>query len=166
MIARVALFLAMTLAVLAPSNATAHALEPGFLELQPIGGDDWRVTWRKPVVGGAPMAIDAVLPEACSPRQGPSPTFDGRAFLTGWIATCPSGLAGGEIRIEDLEQTRTDVLVRYTLDTTSPPEAHSLTAASQRLSFHRIQALLAFSPATSRSELITSSRALITCSSC
>ena len=130
MIARVALFLAMTLAVLAPSNATAHALEPGFLELQPIGGDDWRVTWRKPVVGGAPMAIDAVLPETCSPRQGPSPYFDGRAFLTGWIATCPSGLAGGEIRIEDLEQTRTDVLVRYTLDTTSPPEAHRLTAAS------------------------------------
>jgi hypothetical protein len=108
----------------------AHALEPGFLELQPIGGADWRVTWRKPQVNGAPMAIDAVLPATCTPRRGPAPAFDGRAFVTGWIATCDGGLAGGEIRIEGLERTRTDVLVRYASAPGAAPEAMRLTAPS------------------------------------
>lgn len=118
------------LGVLTSLRADAHALEPGFLELQPIGGEDWRVTWRKPQVGGAPMAIDAVLPEACDPRRGPDPTFDGRAFLSGWIATCGGGLTGGEIVIEGLDRTRTDVLVRYTPEVGASAQAMRLTAAS------------------------------------
>ena len=130
MISRLVVVLALMLAALVPGRAAAHALEPGFLELQPLGGVDWRVTWRKPQVNGAPMAIDAVLPETCSPRRGPAPTFDGRAFLAGWIATCEGGLAGGEVRIEGLERTRTDVLVRYTLRADASPEAMRLTAAT------------------------------------
>lgn len=130
MIARLALLLLLLAAALAPGRAAAHALEPGFLELQHIGGSDWRVTWRKPQVNGAPMEIDAVLPEGCDPRRGPAPAFDGRAFLAGWIATCEAGLAGGEIRIEGLERTRTDALVRYTLEGGASPEVARLTAAS------------------------------------
>ncbi len=129
MIRALALLLALLVA-LAPHRAAAHALEPGFLELQPIGGSDWRVTWRKPQVNGAPMAIDAVLPPVCTPRRGPPPVFDGRAFVTGWIATCDGGLPGGEIRIEGLERTRTDVLVRYATAPGAAPEAMRLTAAS------------------------------------
>ncbi len=120
----------LLLGTLAPQRGAAHALEPGFLELQHLGGAEWRVTWRKPQVAGAPMAIDAVLPETCDPRRGPQPAFDGRAFLAGWIAACEGGLAGGDIRIEGLERTRTDVLVRYTLDGESAPKAMRLTAAS------------------------------------
>ncbi len=37
---------------------------------------------------------------------------DGRAFVSGWIARCADGIAGAEIRIQGLEATRTDVLVR------------------------------------------------------
>jgi hypothetical protein len=129
MIRLLALLLAVLVAV-APHRVAAHALEPGFLELQPIGGGDWRVTWRKPQVNGVPMAIDAVLPATCTPRRGPAPVFDGRAFLTGWIATCDGGLAAGEIRIEGLERTRTDVLVRYAPAPGAAPEAMRLTAAS------------------------------------
>ena len=127
---RLALVLALLLTALAPGRVAAHALEPGFLELQPLGGSDWRVTWRKPQVNGAPMAIDAILPEGCEPRRGPAPAFDGRAFLSGWIASCPGGLAGREIRIEGLERTRTDVLVRYATGAGDAPEATRLTAAS------------------------------------
>ena len=76
------------------------------------------------------MAIDAVLPEGCAPRRGPAPVFDGRAFLAGWIATCEGGLAGGEIRIEGLDATRTDVLVRYDLGDGQPPTATRLTAST------------------------------------
>jgi hydrogenase/urease accessory protein HupE len=129
MIRLLALLIAL-LPALVPDRAAAHALEPGFLELQPIGGADWRVTWRKPQVNGAPMAIDAVLPATCTPRRGPAPAFDGRAFVTGWIATCDGGLSGGEIRIEGLERTRTDVLVRYASAPGAASEAMRLTAPS------------------------------------
>lgn len=130
MILRLAICLAVLFSAITPERGWAHALEPGFLELQPLGGSDWRVTWRKPQVAGAPMRIDAVLPENCTPRRGPLPAFDGRAFLTGWIAICSQGLSGQEIRIEGLERTRTDVLVRYALDPDSAPEAVRLTSAT------------------------------------
>ncbi len=131
MILRLALVVALLLAgALAPTRLAAHALEPGFLDLVPLGGDDWRVTWRIPQVGDRPMPIDAVLPEGCTPRRGPAPSFDGRAFVTGWIAACPGGLAGGEVRIEGLERTRTDVLVRFTPGGDAASKAMRLTAAS------------------------------------
>lgn len=112
-----------------PGKSDAHALEPGFLELQYIGGSEWRITWRKPQVSGQPMSIDAVLPEGCDERRGPSASFDGRAFLSSWIAVCKDGIAGGEIRIDGLERTRTDVLVRYSLAEDNSPKAVRLTAA-------------------------------------
>ncbi len=129
MMLRVLLLVALLMPFVA-ERAGAHALEPGFLELQTLGGDEWRVTWRKPQVDGGPMAIDAVLPEGCAPRRGPAPVFDGRAFLAGWIADCEGGLSGGEIRIEGLEATRTDVLVRYDLGGGQPPTAARLTAST------------------------------------
>jgi hydrogenase/urease accessory protein HupE len=127
---RVLVLALLGLFALMPSEARAHALEPGFLEITPYGASEWRITWRKPQVQGQPMAIDAVLPEACSPRRGGAPAFDGRAFLTGWVATCETGLAGGQIRIEGLELTRTDVLVRYATSPAAAPQATRLTAAT------------------------------------
>ena len=123
---RAALILAL-LAALLPGRAAAHALEPGYLELMHFGGTEWRVTWRKPQVQGQPMPIDAVLPEGCTPRRGPAPAFDGRAFVAGWVADCPEGLGGGTIAIEGLEATRTDVLVRYTLAGEAAPQTRRLT---------------------------------------
>jgi hydrogenase/urease accessory protein HupE len=105
----------------------AHALEPGYLELSYLAVDEWRVTWRRPQVAGRPMPIEAVLPQNCSTRRGGEPVFDGRAFLTGWVTRCDGGLAGGEISIEGLQRTRTDVLVRYTLKSGDAPQAARLT---------------------------------------
>ena len=101
-----------------------------FLELAPYGPSQWRVTWRKPQVNGAPMAIDAELPAQCNPRRGPAPVFDGRAFLSAWVTTCEGGLADGDIRIDGLERTRTDVLVRYSTAPEATPQAARLTAAT------------------------------------
>ncbi|TDL90533.1 HupE/UreJ family protein [Meridianimarinicoccus aquatilis] len=127
---RLLALIALCLSLLAPATANAHALEPGFLEIQPLDVDEWRITWRKPQVNGAPMKIDAVLPEVCTPRRGPAPVFDGRAFLTNWIAKCENGLPGGEIQIDGLDQTQTDVLVRYALAPGETPQAVRLTAAA------------------------------------
>lgn len=108
------LLLAVTLG-LGAAEAGAHALQPGFLELRALGGDVWRAFWKVPQVAGRPMPIAAVLPEACDARRPTDLAFDGAAFSAEWAATCPGGLQGGEIRIEGLESTQTDVLVRYEL---------------------------------------------------
>ncbi|MEM6564414.1 MAG: HupE/UreJ family protein [Pseudomonadota bacterium] len=94
--------------------AQSHALEPGYLELAPISDSEWRVTWRKPQVSGQPMAIDAELPAGCAPRRAPPPRFDGRAFVSGWVATCDPQIWEGEVFIDGLSSTATDVLVYYT----------------------------------------------------
>jgi len=66
-----------------------HELQPGYLELRRVDTDLYSVLWKKPANRGKPMAISAVLPE----NSG--------------------GLEGGEIRIDGLDQTSTDVLVRF-----------------------------------------------------
>ncbi|GMG83523.1 HupE/UreJ family protein [Paralimibaculum aggregatum] len=103
----------LLLAGLLPQPAAPHALQPAYLELARLGEDTWRITWRRPAVGGRPMAIAAALPDACSPRRGPAPAFDGGGFTSRWIARCAGGLRGGRIAVEGLAATRTDVLLRY-----------------------------------------------------
>lgn len=106
--------LVLTFASIAPVTVYAHALEPGYLEISKIAGDNHRVFWRVPDVNGAPMAIDAVLPERCEQPQSPNrPKSDGRAWISIWVANCPGGLAGGKVLIKGLEAQQTDVLVRY-----------------------------------------------------
>ena len=66
------ILLALCLAIPA-GPAQAHALDPGFLSVEPVEGDLYRVTFRRPDVSGRPMPIDAVLPKHCEPRTGPEP---------------------------------------------------------------------------------------------
>ena len=122
LIAIASLFFALT----SGQAARAHALQPGYLELQLLGGENWRAFWRKPTVKNRPMAIDVELPENCDVRTPPQPVFDGSAWVAQWVAACPGGLAGGVISIPGLESTQTDVLVRYEL-TQGAGEAQRLT---------------------------------------
>lgn len=127
---RLGVLLLVSIFALAPSDVRAHALDPGYLEITAFGPSQWRVTWRKPQVQGQPMQIEAVLPEGCSPRRGSTSSFDGRAFLSSWVASCEAGLVGGEIRIEGLENTRTDVLLRYAISPEATLQTARLTAAT------------------------------------
>jgi len=95
------------------SVSHGHALEPGYLELRQIDESLYAVVWKKPATGGEPMAITARLPERCEPRTEGQLSWDGTAFYSRWTATCTGGLEGGELQIEGLEQTSTDVLVRF-----------------------------------------------------
>ncbi|MDJ0991937.1 MAG: HupE/UreJ family protein [Dinoroseobacter sp.] len=108
-------FVVMVMAL--PSGVSAHALQPGYLEISPLAGDSFRVFWRKPDVQGRPMTIDVLFPETCDPRRGPLVARDAGAWSVAWVANCPGGLAGQTITIEGLERQRTDVLVRYELET-------------------------------------------------
>ncbi|WP_298853092.1 HupE/UreJ family protein [uncultured Ruegeria sp.] len=93
-------------------DATAHALDPGYLEVRQITSDTWSVHWRIPDVNGKPMTIDAVLPDGCTPGRGPAPISDGRAWVSSWVVECRADIAGQPIQIEGLAAQRNDVLVR------------------------------------------------------
>ena len=99
-----------------PAMAQAHALQPGYLEIQAMGEDSYRVHFAAPDVKGRPMAIAARLSDPCSVTGGGDPRFDGRAWVSQWLTVCAGGLPGVSITIDGLEKTRTDVLVRYELE--------------------------------------------------
>jgi len=90
-----------------------HALQPGFLEVRLVDTDLYSVLWKKPANRGKPMAISAVLPENCDQTELSQSVWDGMAFLAHWTTRCAGGLEGGEISIDGLDQTSTDVLVRF-----------------------------------------------------
>lgn len=102
--------------------AQPHALQPGYLELRALEGDTWSVFWRKPDVRGQPMPISAALSAPCEILSGPDPVFDGQGWSSRWITRCPGGLSGLRVTIHGLQDTRTDVLVRYEL---APGEGQS-----------------------------------------
>ena len=132
------LFAAVLLAIW-PAPGRAHELDPGFLDLARLAGENWRVFWKVPQVGGQPMNLVALLPENCAPREpSGAPKFDGRTFVWQWVAACPDGLAGGAITIRGLELTRTDVLVRF--------ETVAGTAQSQRLTSSQTAFIVPQSP--------------------
>jgi hypothetical protein len=124
---RLLALLGVLLALAGP--AAPHALQPGFLDLKTLGGDVWRVYWKVPTAGAGALPIVARLPASCTPRRPEGLRFDGAAFVAEWAATCPDGIEGGEIRIEGLERTETDVLVRYEL-VAGKAESQRLTAAT------------------------------------
>ncbi|WP_170575087.1 HupE/UreJ family protein [Ruegeria atlantica] len=95
-----------------PNMSTAHALDPGFLDLRQLSPNTWQVLWRIPDVNGQPMRIDAILPEPCTPRQGTQPVFDTVAWVSTWIADCEAEIAGQTVSIKGLERQNNDVLLR------------------------------------------------------
>ena len=90
-----------------------HALQPGYLELRLVNTDRYSVLWKNPANRGKPMAISPVLPEHCDQTRPPQMVWDGVAYLARWTAHCSGGLEGGEIHIDGLDQTSTDVLIRF-----------------------------------------------------
>ncbi|MCK2184137.1 HupE/UreJ family protein [Halomonas getboli] len=130
---RLLLVLMLVLTTSLPTLASAHALDPAYLDLVSLNQDRWRVTWRVPNVSGRPMPLEARLPDACSYETPPPPDFDGRAWTTGWVARCPGGLASGVIEIAGLDRTNTDALVRYEL-TPGETQVHRLTASETAFS--------------------------------
>jgi hydrogenase/urease accessory protein HupE len=90
-----------------------HALQPGYLELRRLDEDLYAVVWKTPEIKSRPMKISAVLPESCDARTPAESIWDGTAYVARWTTRCAGGLEGGAIRIEGLDQTRTDVLVRF-----------------------------------------------------
>jgi len=95
------------------ASSYGHALEPGYLELRLLDEELYAVVWKTPANKSRPMKISAVLPESCEARTPAESIWDGTAYVARWTTRCTGGLEGGVIRIDGLDQTRTDVLVRF-----------------------------------------------------
>ncbi len=61
------------------------------------------------------MPISPAFTGQCVSDAPPPPSYDGRGWSAQWQLVCETGLTGTEITIEGLENTQTDVLVRYEL---------------------------------------------------
>jgi len=93
-------------------QAVADEIRPGYLELSTTDGKAYSVKWKVPMKGDMVLSLKPVLPDACTERTPPSSMRTGGAMITRWSVICPDGINEGHIRIDGLETTSTDVLVR------------------------------------------------------
>jgi hydrogenase/urease accessory protein HupE len=92
--------------------ASAHELRPAYLELHELTSDRWSVLWKVPARDELRLSIAPRFDERCQP-EGATVTYrQADAWADRWALMCHAGLAGTTIRIERLDATSTDVLVR------------------------------------------------------
>jgi hypothetical protein len=94
------------------SPAAAHEIRPAALELTEQADGMVSVIWKQPVLSGRKLKMRPILPAQCAPPEQTQQEFAGTATIETWQTACR--LDRGEIRIEGLEQTLTDVFVRLT----------------------------------------------------
>ena len=94
------------------SEALAHEVRPGYLELRESDPSTYALLWKRPTGGEVEIQIAPVVPDGCRlatpDLEQPTP---GAALVRGTLH-CDGGLAGKTLRIAGLETTVTDVLVR------------------------------------------------------
>jgi hypothetical protein len=89
--------------------ASAHEVRPGFLELKETGPARFAVTWKQPILGERILRLKPVFPAGCAASAGKAEQV-GAALIRRFELACR--LDAGEIRIEGLEQSLTDVFLR------------------------------------------------------
>jgi len=104
--------LIMLCALFAASPVAAHEIRPAALELTEQADGNVAVIWKQPVLSGRKLRMRPILPAQCAPPLQTQQEFTGTATIESWQTACR--LDRGEIRIEGLEQTLTDVFVRLT----------------------------------------------------
>ena len=90
----------------------AHEVRPGYLEITETTPARYTILWKVPMKGDAVLSMSPILPQACSEQIPPSKRTVAGAMVKQWTVVCPGGLTGGMIRIDGLQNTLTDVLVR------------------------------------------------------
>ena len=93
-------------------TAIADEIRPGYLELNSTDDTVYSIKWKVPMKGDMVLSLKPVLPDWCTERTPPSSMATGGAMITRWSVSCSGGIATGNIRIDGLENTMTDVLVR------------------------------------------------------
>jgi hydrogenase/urease accessory protein HupE len=104
--------LGFVIALIGMSAASAHDLRAAYLELHELTADRWSVLWKVPARDQLRLSIAPRFDERCH-SEGVAVTYrQADAWADRWTLLCRAGLAGTAIRIERLDATFTDVLVR------------------------------------------------------
>lgn len=106
----------MCLALLSGALASplqAHETRPAYLQLTQLDPDRYDVLWKVPAQGESRrLALDVAFAADVATVSGPRVVFADNAFVERWQVRREGGLDGTLIRVEGLESTSTDVLVR------------------------------------------------------
>ena len=104
---------ALVAATLLVSPALAHRLSPAFFGLTETAPGIYAVQWKVSISGGLASALEPKVPQGCS-LTGDVRTYvvnEDVRFQHGTMS-CAGGIGGRELRIDGLELTQTDVLLR------------------------------------------------------
>ena len=103
------------------TTATAHEVRPALVQIVATAAGDYEVTWKRPVVGDMALRLIPHLSSGAL-EQPPAVEQVAPGYMTRvWRVTNGPPLDGQTLRIEGLEHSVTDVLVRVTA-----PEGRSL----------------------------------------
>ncbi|MFN3214799.1 MAG: HupE/UreJ family protein [Henriciella sp.] len=97
------------LTVLSLSSVSAHEVNPAYLEASERAPESFQVVWKQPLKDGRRLRLTPTFPDGCE-RQNFGTRFSNGAVIETWQIRCD--LSQGDIRIEGLERTLTDVFVK------------------------------------------------------
>jgi hydrogenase/urease accessory protein HupE len=104
---------AWLLVLLGSAIASAHEVRPAYLELTERGPSVFDILFKTPIRGDARLGLGATLTGRTELLQPVSSHASDDAMVQTWrIGLIGDSIAGREVRIEGLERTMTDALVR------------------------------------------------------
>jgi len=106
----IALFLAWIHVGVGP--AVAHEVRPAYLEIRETSSDLFDVLWKVPAKGDQRLALHLAWPEDVRHVIPVGASLEDGAYLEWARIQRPGGIPGTLIRVDGLESTITDVLVR------------------------------------------------------
>ena len=105
-----------------PGGVAAHEVRPAYLQVTEVSAGRFEVLWKQPILPDAEpglvrrLPIAPRFPAACQASDRELPDLTASALIERWTLTCgEAGLLGGEIAIDGLPRTLTDVLLRVRL---------------------------------------------------
>lgn len=110
---RLILIVLAALGALLPASLTAHEVRPAYLEIRETGGGAYDIFWKVPARGDAVLALDVVFPPACSDATPRTIIRDSTAVTARWSIRCEGGLEGAGLRIDGLDRTLVETIVRF-----------------------------------------------------
>jgi hydrogenase/urease accessory protein HupE len=110
---KAAVLLLTILAFALPRPAGAHEVRPAYLEIRQSAPERYDIFWKIPARGDAAIKLDVELPKNCRDTNARATVADTASRAMRWQVACKGGLAGREIRIDGLDSTMLETIVRF-----------------------------------------------------
>lgn len=96
-----------------PFFGNGHELRPAYLEMQESTPGQFQVSWKVPARGpNRKLPLQLQFPTQCEISSVVRSHYTGDAWVEYFTVNCQKGISGGELFIDGLSATLTDVLVR------------------------------------------------------